>query len=213
MTKKDLPDGPTFELELEAMRTHGGLVAGVDEAGRGPWAGPVVAAAAILDPDDIPDGLNDSKKLSAKKRDQLFDEIMQYAKVGVAVATVADIDQMNILHASLYAMKVAVSKLSDTPNIALIDGNKIPPELPCNALAVVKGDARSLSIAAASIVAKVTRDRMMEELGAKFPGYGWEKNMGYGTKQHIAGLEELGVTEHHRRSFKPIKVLLGENVG
>ncbi len=197
---------PDLKLETEA----GGMVAGVDEAGRGPWAGPVVAAAVILDPDRVPEGLDDSKKLSAKRREALIADIMETARVGVGEASVAEIDRINILQAAMLAMKRAVEDLGATPDLALVDGNKVP-DLSCPARAVVKGDGVSLSIAAASIVAKVTRDRIMKTLAAECPGYGWEKNAGYGVKAHQQGLAALGVTPHHRRSFKPIiKILEGD---
>ncbi|NOR62993.1 MAG: ribonuclease HII [Rhodobacteraceae bacterium] len=195
---------PDFELERKTAHP----VCGIDEVGRGPWAGPVTAAAVILDPANIPAGLNDSKKLTAARREALYAEIMATATVCIASASVQEIDQINILQATFLAMKRAVEGLKITPKFALIDGNKIPPGLPCKAQAVVKGDARSLSIAAASIVAKVTRDRLMCDLSATFPGYGWETNMGYGTKAHQEGLAKLGVTPHHRVSFKPIHKML-----
>jgi len=195
---------PTFEFEATAPQP----VCGVDEVGRGPWAGPVMAAAVILNPLNIPAGLNDSKKLTASRRETLFAEIMASATVSIGAASVQEIDRINILQATFLAMKRAVDGLAVRPQLALIDGNKIPPKLPCPAQAIVKGDARSLSIAAASIIAKVTRDRLMCDLSATFPGYGWETNMGYGTKAHQAGLARLGVTPHHRVSFKPIHKML-----
>jgi ribonuclease HII len=205
-------EGPDFQFEQEAMAKFGGGVAGTDEAGRGPWAGPVVAGAVILNPNDIPPGLNDSKKLSEAKRDALFDVMSEMAQderlyIGVGIADVERIDRDNILKASLWAMGEAVSQLTVQPRSVLVDGNKLP-ELPMPGLALVKGDGRSLSIAAASIVAKVTRDRMMVELGEQFPAYKWASNKGYGTKDHQLALAEHGVTEHHRRSFKPIKEIL-----
>jgi ribonuclease HII len=196
----------TPDLLLES--SYSGLVAGVDEAGRGPWAGPVVAAAAILSSKHLPTGINDSKKLTAGKREALFAEIMANATIGVGHASVEEIDELNILGATKLAMRRAVEALGVTPVIALVDGNRAPA-LPCPVQTVIGGDAKSLSIAAASIIAKVTRDRIMTELAAKHPGYGWERNSGYGTAQHQKGLAELGVTEHHRKSFKPIRTLLG----
>lgn len=181
-------------------------VAGIDEAGRGPWAGPVVAAAVILDPDAIPDGLNDSKKLTAERRDRLYEDIITCADYGVGIGTVERIDRDNILQTTFWSMAEAVRQLKARPALALVDGNKLP-ELPCDARAVVKGDALCLSIAAASIVAKVTRDRMMADLAAEHPGYGWERNKGYGTREHSDALKRLGPTAHHRRSFKPISQL------
>ena len=198
--------------DLELENAHGGLVAGVDEAGRGPWAGPVVAAAAILDPACIPDGINDSKKLSAKKREALFDPICANARTAVGIASVAEIDELNILGATMLAMGRALRGLFDCdrrgPEFALIDGNRMPKNLPCPAQTIIKGDSKSLSIAAASIVAKVTRDRLMAELDEQFPGYGWKKNQGYGTPEHQLGLQHLGVTIHHRTSFAPIQKLI-----
>jgi len=200
--------GPDYLFEAAARAP----VCGVDEAGRGPWAGPVVAGAVILNPLDIPDGLNDSKKLSAKRRAALFDQIMARAKVGVGLAEVDEIDTLNILNATYLAMRRAIAALPVPPAHALIDGNRLPPYLPFSGETIVKGDGRSLSIAAASIIAKVTRDRIMTALADEFPGYGWEKNAGYGVPAHQAGLIRLGVTPHHRVSFKPIhKMLYQEN--
>jgi ribonuclease HII len=197
---------PDFSFEA----CHPAPVCGVDEAGRGPWAGPVVAAAVVLDIGDIPDGLNDSKKLSAKRRMTLCAEIKARARWGVGVASVEEIDALNILRANDLAMGRAVAGLGAA--YALIDGNRVPPAFPLPARAIVKGDALSLSIAAASIIAKVTRDAIMAELAREFPGYGWETNAGYGVAAHMAGLKALGVTPHHRRSFKPIhKMLCEEN--
>ena len=175
---------PDFSFEQDAKAQSLWPVAGVDEAGRGPWAGPVVAAAVVLDPDVIPDGLNDSKKLPAERRDRLYEEIVASADYGVGIGTVERIDRDNILQTTLWSMAEAVRMLKGRPALALVDGNKLP-QLPCDARAIVKGDGLSLSIAAASIVAKVTRDRMMAELAAEHPGYGWDRNKGYGTKEHI----------------------------
>jgi len=198
-------NAPDFSFEQQSPLQP---VCGVDEAGRGPWAGPVVASAVILNPAEIPDGLNDSKKLTAKRRDVLFDRIIATAKVGIGQATVQEIDELNILNATYLAMRRAVADLPTLPLYALIDGNRIPPELGCDSAAIVKGDGRSLSIAAASIIAKVTRDRLMVTLAQQFPGYGWESNAGYGVKAHQEGLNRLGVTPHHRVSFKPIHKML-----
>jgi len=187
-----------------------GPVCGIDEAGRGPWAGPVVAAAVCLDPADLPAGLNDSKKLSPARRAAAFAQILDLAQVGVGIAGVAEIDRINILRASHAAMLRAVRNLPCAPAHALVDGNLIPAGMPCDATAMIGGDARSLSIAAASIVAKVTRDRIMVALSQQFPGYGWETNAGYGVPAHRAALSRLGVTPHHRRSFKPIHNILCE---
>ncbi len=195
---------PDFRFETEAPA---GPVCGIDEVGRGPWAGPVVTAAVILDPTTAPIGLDDSKKLSLKKREAFFD-LLQDAPHGVGVASVEEIDRLNILNATYLAMQRAVEALPVAPGFALIDGNRIPYNFPCPAWAIVKGDARSASIAAASIIAKVTRDRMMAELAREYPGYGWETNAGYGVPAHREGLIRLGVTPHHRRSFKPIHKML-----
>ncbi len=196
----------TFEQTLTAEGF--GRVVGVDEVGRGPWAGPVTAAAVWLDPAQIPDGLNDSKKLSAKRRDALFDVLLKCADVSIAHASVAEIDEMNILAASHLAMVRAVSGLAKAADFALVDGNRMPEGLGCAGRTIVKGDSKSASIAAASIVAKVTRDRLMVELAQQHPGYGWETNAGYGTKVHQEGLRKLGVTPHHRCSFKPVHNIL-----
>lgn len=190
------------------FRAEGLRLAGVDEVGRGPLAGPVIAAAVILDPANIPEGLADSKALSAKKREFLNALILQSSWVGVGEASVEEIDEINILQASLLAMERAVSALPQVPQHLLVDGNKLPKTLPCPATAVVKGDARSQSIAAASIVAKTRRDAIMQDLAQQFPGYGWEKNAGYPTKQHREALVKIGLTPHHRRSFKPVHNIL-----
>ena len=178
-------------------------VAGVDEAGRGPLAGPVVAAAVRLDPARIPAGLNDSKQLSARARARLFDVIVSVAEVSVAQASVEEIDRMNILRASHLAMCRAIMGLNP-PDLVLIDGNLIPKDLRYPARAVVGGDALVLSIAAASIMAKVTRDRIMVDLAQQFSVYGWERNAGYPTAEHRRALLDFGVTPHHRRSFAPV---------
>jgi ribonuclease HII len=201
---------PTLNFESEMRALSGDPVAGVDEAGRGPWAGPVVAAAVILDPNHLPLGLNDSKKLSEQKREQLFEEIIQMARVGVGIVSPAEIDQLNILQATMQAMTKAVQQLPAPPAAVLIDGNRCP-RLNCQSRAIVKGDQRSLSIAAASIIAKVTRDRLMVELAAEYPQYGFEKHKGYGTKAHQQALTDHGVTPHHRRSFKPIQTMIARS--
>ncbi len=213
---------PDFALEIALRARHGEqvLVIGLDEAGRGPWAGPVMAAAAWLDPERCPaelvHGLDDSKRLSPARRAELFEMLEDSAARGAAAlglgeAGVAEIDQANILEASLRAMARAAADLAArsgrTPEAALVDGNRLPV-LPCPAEAVVGGDGRSLSIAAASILAKVTRDRRMAALAAAHPGYGWERNQGYGTAEHRAALARLGVTPEHRRSFRPIREAL-----
>ncbi len=205
---------PDFELERSAFAEGHAVVCGVDEAGRGPWAGPVVAAAAIL-PADLGDAtwarLDDSKKLTRQQREELFDWIVRHADTGVGVADTAEIEILNILGATHAAMARAVAALRCRPALALVDGNR-PPVLACAVRTVVKGDARSLSIAAASIVAKVTRDRIMTDLDRQYPGYGWANNAGYGTPEHIDALARLGVTPAHRRSFAPIrKILRGDS--
>ena len=199
---------PDFSFEQAAHARGACLVCGVDEVGRGPLCGPVTAAAVILDPARLPQGLNDSKKLTAARREALFEQIMASAMVGIAHATVEEIDQLNILRASQLAMTRAMAALPTPPDHALIDGNRLPANLPCGADALVKGDGRSLSIAAASIVAKVTRDRIMVDLAQQFPGYGWDRNAGYPTKDHLQALLNLGVTPVHRRSFGPVHKIL-----
>ena len=199
---------PDFSFEQQAAQRGLRYIAGVDEVGRGPLAGPVTAAAVILDPDHIPPGLNDSKKLSAKRRIIIEADIWRMAEVSVAHATVDEIDALNILRASHLAMWRAIDGLAQRPDHLLVDGNMIPRGLTLSAKALVKGDARSLSIAAASIVAKVARDRIMCELAADFPGYGWDSNAGYPTKSHKQALVRLGVTPHHRVSFKPVHNIL-----
>ena len=207
-SRKLVSSEPSLDAEHRlAQKVGGDTIAGVDEAGRGPWAGPVVAAAVILKPSDFPEGLNDSKKLTEAQRERLFDEIFETSQVGIGLTTVTDIDRDNILQATMAAMSKAVAELSVPPQAVLIDGNKCPP-LPCPGEPLVNGDALSLSIAAASIVAKVTRDRLMCELDEAFPEYGWARNKGYGTAEHRRAIEKFGVTEHHRRSFKPIRMAL-----
>jgi ribonuclease HII len=199
---------PDFTFESAAHARGPTFVAGVDEAGRGPLAGPVTAAAVILDPARIPDGLNDSKQLGAARRDRLYAELLAVAHVSVAHASVEEIDALNILRASHLAMMRALAGLAVRPDHVLIDGNQIPRDmnLPCQA--IVRGDARSLSIAAASIVAKVCRDKVMVDLAQQHPGYGWDHNAGYPTKSHKVAMKFLGVTPHHRRSFKPVHNIL-----
>ncbi len=206
MGKRD-SKGPDFALE-KALQARGfDRVAGIDEAGRGPWAGPVVAAAVVLDAACIPKGLNDSKKLPESKRESLFEVIMATADVGVGVGDVDRIDQDNILQATLWAMTEAARGLSLPADYALVDGNR-RPDLTCDCETVVKGDGRALSIAAASIIAKVTRDRMMKALAAEFPAYGFERHKGYGTALHQQALAKVGPCLHHRKSFAPIRALL-----
>ena len=186
------------------------IIAGVDEAGRGPLAGPVVASAVILDPHSPIQGLADSKKLSEKKRDQLFDLIMSHAlAVGIGFASVQEIDEINILHASMLAMQRAVAELAITPTLALIDGNRCPT-LPCASEAIIKGDQKEPCISAASIIAKVTRDREMVQLHQQYPAYGFAKHKGYPTAAHMQALTEHGVTPSHRRSFAPVRLCIAE---
>ncbi len=207
MTRRPRPPAAAPDFALESALD--GPVAGVDEAGRGPWAGPVVAGAAVLDPADTPAGIADSKTLSAARREALYDALVECARIGVGVASVAEIDRLNILAATMLAMRRAVDDLGVVPGHVLVDGNRLP-ELPCPATAVVRGDARCVSIAAASIVAKVTRDRIMATLARTHPGFGWDHNAGYGTAEHRAALDALGVTPHHRRSFAPVAARLTE---
>jgi len=198
--------GPDFTIELKAMRKGAKRVCGIDEAGRGPWAGPVVAAAVVLDPNNIPHGLNDSKKLTEARREALFEPIMASAKVGIGIAEVDRIDRDNILQATLWAMAQAVGQI-DGVALALVDGNRAP-QLPCPVQTIIAGDATSLSIAAASIIAKVTRDRIMLGHDATYPQYGFARHKGYGTALHQDALRRLGPTPLHRRSFAPIAALL-----
>ena len=195
---------PDFALEREAPSAP---VAGIDEVGRGPLAGPVIAAAVILDADRLPaaiaGAIDDSKKLTAAKRETLAAWIEANAIMALGQASVDEIDRFNILQASLLAMTRAATALPTAPAFALVDGNQLP-KLACPARAVVGGDGLSLSIAAASIVAKVARDRLMTELDRRYPGYGWAHNAGYGTVEHRSALLHLGATPEHRRSFSPI---------
>ncbi len=206
---------PDFSLEDAAQSEGMGVIAGVDEAGRGPWAGPVVAGAVILDAANLSpgllSGLDDSKKLSATRRVSLLAALESEALIGIGQADVAEIDTLNILGATLLAMARAVEALGVKPDLALVDGNR-EPSLGCAVRCVVGGDGQSLSIAAASIAAKVTRDGIMADLAAAFPGYGWERNAGYGTKEHQGALERLGVTPEHRRSYAPIRRFLSRKM-
>lgn len=198
----------TFELEAIELELHGGPVAGVDEAGRGPLAGPVVAAAVVLDPEHIPTGIADSKVLEAEQRRQVYQDILAAARVGIGIAGVERIDSENILNASLWAMAEAVARLDTPPKLVLVDGNRAP-HLACPTRTIIQGDAKCLSIAAASIVAKVVRDAMMVEISRDYPNYGFERHKGYGTREHHAAIERYGVTPHHRRSFRPVQLALG----
>lgn len=190
---------PDFSIESQ----HDGIICGVDEAGRGPLAGPVVAAAAILNGERIPQGIHDSKKLTKAKRESLIHEIKQNAIWAVGIASCQEIDALNILQATKLAMRRAVAGLSQTPDVALVDGNQ-PPGLTCKTVCMVKGDSLSLSIAAASIIAKVTRDEMMETLAKQYPEYGFDKHAGYGTKMHMDALTKYGACPEHRTSFRPV---------
>ena len=198
---------PDFTLEAAA----GGIVAGIDEAGRGPLAGPVVAAAVIIDRARLSARLqaqiDDSKRLSRARREAVFEALAESAHIGIGQADVDEIDRINILEASLLAMRRAVAQLWVQPETALIDGNR-PPALACRVRCIVGGDRVSVSIAAASIVAKVTRDRLITELARLYPGYGWERNAGYGTREHLKALQILGATPQHRRSFRPVNEIL-----
>jgi ribonuclease HII len=194
---------PTYELE----RKIGGIICGVDEVGRGPLAGPVIAAAVILDPNNIPDNLNDSKKLSAKKREHLSEIILRTAQCAFGEASLEEIDDLNILHASMLAMKRAVENLPVKPTHVLVDGNRLP-NINIPASCIIKGDQKSVSIAAASIIAKIKRDFLMKKLAEIHPEYGWDKNAGYGTAHHMKALSLVGPSRFHRKSFAPIRHLM-----
>ena len=201
----ELPEGPDFVMELAARKAGQWPVAGADEAGRGPLAGPVVAAAVVLDPDRIPEGLHDSKQLTAAKREELFTAILSTALVSFASSSARRIDRTDIRKASLDAMRRAVCALPVRPGLVLTDGLDVPPGLPCGGRAVVKGDARVLSIAAASIVAKVVRDRMMACAESTYPGYGFDAHAGYATERHRDAIGQLGPCAIHRLSFRPFR--------
>ena len=204
---------PDFKNE----NSYQGLVVGIDEAGRGPWAGPVVAGAVVIKNHNLSqlllDGLDDSKKLSGKKRELLYEELFNEQKkgnlyIGIGEADCREIDNLNILQATFLAMKRAVAELPLCPDVALIDGNLAPGDFVCPVRTIIKGDALCMSISAASIVAKVYRDRLMCDLAQKYPHYGFEKNAGYGTKAHIEGLQKYGITPEHRKSYKPIQEVI-----
>lgn len=197
---------PDFRFELEAAASGHRLVCGIDEAGRGPWAGPVVAAAVILDPDTTPPGLNDSKKLTEAQREALFVPIIRTARVGIGIADPERIDRDNILQATFWAMTQALAQLGEV-SLALIDGNRAP-QLPCPVRTIVDGDQKSLSVAAASIVAKVTRDRIMIAHHGDYPAYGFAQHKGYGTAYHQRALARHGPTPLHRKSFAPVAAFL-----
>lgn len=201
---------PDFTLEDEIK----GQVAGVDEAGRGPWIGPVVAGCAVFLTKNVNpyllENLNDSKKISKTKRQKLYDALLEEQQkgtmlLGIGLATAQEIDELNILNATFLAMKRAIENSTSTPTEVLVDGNREPKNFNLKTRAIIKGDAKSYSISAASILAKVYRDNLMEEMAKKYPGYGFEKNAGYGTKAHIEGLKTLGITPEHRKSYAPIK--------
>ncbi len=198
---------PNFSFESAALIQGHTVICGIDEAGRGPWAGPVVASAVILDPKNIPQGLNDSKKLNEPKREALFDPIIQSSHVGIGIVSAVEIDEINILQATFLAMQRAFDQLEIKPDLALIDGNK-SPKLSCKTQTIIGGDALSLSIAAASIIAKLTRDRIMHQHDQTYPHYGFARHKGYGTAAHAAALAIYGPCAEHRKSFKPIALIL-----
>jgi ribonuclease HII len=201
---------PSFRYEKRCTEAGAVRIAGIDEVGRGPLAGPVVAAVAVIDRSVAKRGLlrliDDSKKLTLEEREEAYAAMLASGAVRYAVgeASVEEIDAINILQATFLAMRRALQAMVEQPDLVLIDGDRVPPELGCRAETIVGGDARSYSIAAASIIAKVTRDRYMRALAASFPGYGWETNVGYRSPGHLAALNRLGPTTHHRRSFAPV---------
>jgi ribonuclease HII len=201
-------DGPDYAIEAMLAGRGRRLIAGVDEAGRGPLAGPVVAAAVILDPNAIPTGIDDSKAMTRRARERLFVEITASARTAWAAVNAAEIDRRNILQATFLAMTTATKMLGIEPDACLIDGRDVPVPLKSIGTAIVKGDSRSLSIAAASIVAKVVRDAMMMQADAAWPGYGFARNAGYGTAEHLEALARLGPCPIHRRSFAPVAAAL-----
>jgi ribonuclease HII len=210
---RDAPERPTFARERRALARGLLPVAGCDEAGRGPLAGPVVAAAVILDPQRVPRGLNDSKRLMPEEREALYEKILATAQVAVAFGSTARIDRDNIRQASLWALARAVAALPTMPRLVFVDGcDRVAVPAECDCRAVIGGDGLVASIAAASIVAKVTRDRLMIRLGAAHPGYGFERHMGYSVPEHFNALARLGPTPHHRRSFAPVAAALGDVV-
>lgn len=200
------------DLRLEVAHAHDGPVAGVDEVGRGPLAGPVVAAAVILGPGDLPAHLDDSKRLSPARRIVLDRMLRDTAAIGVGVADVDEIERLNILQAGYLAMCRAIAALPTRPGMVLVDGTFLPPAMNLPGRAIVGGDRISASIAAASVVAKVFRDRLMEDLAQHHRGYGWETNMGYGTRAHLAALQHIGPSPHHRRTFAPVHRILYQHV-
>ena len=199
---------PDSSMEVILQSCNNNVIVGIDEVGRGAIAGPVTAAAVIYVHNGFPDGINDSKKLSIAKREKLHRAILDCTHVSIAHVDAMEIDCINILQAALKAMRIACQNLTIFPDHVLIDGNRIPADLPCNATPVVKGDRRSVTIAAASIVAKVERDRIMSNLAQVHPEYGWQMNRGYGTKKHLLALDAHGPTPFHRRTFAPVRNLL-----
>jgi ribonuclease HII len=207
---------PDYSFENQAKKNGYKIVCGIDEAGRGPWAGPVTAAAVVLDPAllsyELLNQLDDSKKIKRAQQKAIFDEIHLKIIYGIGQASVEEIDDINILQATFLAMRRALKALCVFPDYALVDGNRLP-SLNCSSEAIIKGDSKSYTIAAASIIAKVTRDLNMVVLSQQHPGYGWERNSGYGTKEHQAALVSLGVTSAHRKSYAPIRKILGQGGG
>lgn len=198
---------PDFSIEDQLdVRT----LAAVDEAGRGPLAGPVVAAAVILERDKLPNGIDDSKCLLPGERETLFSALQDCARIGVGIAEVEEIDELNILGATKQAMIRSIEALNVSVDHILVDGNQLPAPLPCEATAVIGGDSLSFTIAAASIIAKVTRDRIMQALAPEFPHFGWETNMGYATPKHMQAIREHGFCHHHRKSFDPVKTMISQ---
>ena len=207
--KEDSGLSPNFLLEQELINNGKYLIAGTDEVGRGSWAGPVTAATVILNPKEIPLGIDDSKKISKLKRQLLSEAIISCAKhYSIIHIGSEEIDKLNILQASMLAMHKSINALEIDPDHVLIDGNRVPENCNFSTTAVVKGDSLSLSIAAASIIAKVARDQLMTDLARHYPQYGWETNVGYGTKAHMDGIAKYGITQHHRVSFKPVHKML-----
>ena len=201
---------PDLSIEKKKNNLNYDLIAGVDEAGRGPWAGPVYSAAVILDTANIPAEINDSKKMSEKKRNEIYSRIFSEHHYAVGIADVNEIDELNILQASLLSMKRAITNLLLKPDFVLIDGAH-KPALDIDSENIIKGDNKSLSIAAASIIAKVERDQFMKKIDEEYPHYNWKKNKGYGTKEHQNALNVHGISEHHRKSFSPIRKILSLN--
>jgi len=196
--------GPHYRFERAALKQGARVVVGIDEAGRGPLAGPVVAAAVILDQRRIPRGINDSKAMTHEERETVYAAIIGAARFGIGIVDVDCIDRINILNATLQAMAMALQEIGEVPCLALVDGNR-PPQLPCPVQCIIEGDAQSLSVAAASIIAKVRRDWIMLELDREFPGYGFAQHKGYATPEHRAALARLGPCVQHRRSFAPVR--------